>query len=292
MANNQEKYTRRRLKGSYITTVVSITLVLFMLGLLGLIILQTKKLSDYVKENIGFSIIMKENVKEAGIIQLQKVLDATSYVKSTEYVTKEEAAQQFREELGEDFTSFLGYNPLLPTIEVRFKADYANNDSLAIIKDKILANNNVKEVWYQESLVDVVNSNLQKIGLIILGFSALLLLISIALINNTIRLSVYSKRFLIRSMLLVGATRSFISRPFIWKGVVQGIVGSILAISLLSGLIYLSQKEIPELVSLQQIDLYLTLFGIVLILGIVITWLSNHFAVRKYIKIKSDSLYY
>jgi cell division transport system permease protein len=292
MANNQEKYTRRRLKGSYITTVVSITLVLFMLGLLGLIILQTKKLSDYVKENIGFSIIMKENVKEAGIIQLQKVLDATSYVKSTEYVTKEEAAQQFREELGEDFTSFLGYNPLLPTIEVRFKADYANNDSLAIIKDKILANNNVKEVWYQESLVDVVNSNLQKIGLIILGFSALLLLISIALINNTIRLSVYSKRFLIRSMLLVGATRSFISRPFIWKGVVQGIVGSILAISLLSGLIYLSQKEIPELVSLQQIDLYLTLFGIVLVLGIVITWLSNHFAVRKYIKIKSDSLYY
>ncbi len=292
MANQHEKYTRRRLKGSYVTTVVSITLVLFMLGLLGLIILQTKKLSDYVKENISFSIIMKENVKEAGIIQLQKILDATAYVKSTEYITREEAAQEFKEELGEDFTSFLGYNPLLPTIEVRFKADYANNDSLAIIKDKILANSNVKEVWYQESLVDVVNSNLRKIGLIILGFSGLLLLISIALINNTIRLSVYSKRFLIRSMLLVGATRSFISRPFIWKGIVQGIVGALLAISMLAGLIYFSLNEIPELVDIQQIDLYLTLFGIVILLGIVLTWLSNYFAVRKYIKIKTDSLYY
>lgn len=292
MANQEEKYARRRLKGSYITTVVSISLVLFMLGLLGLIILHTKKLSDYVKENIGFSIIMKENVKEAGIIQLQKILDATAYVKSTEYVTREEAAQQFKEELGEDFTSFLGYNPLLPTIEVRFKADYANNDSLTIIKDKILANSNVKEVWYQESLVDVVNSNLRKIGLIILGFSSLLLVISIALINNTIRLSVYSKRFLIRSMLLVGATRSFISRPFIWKGIVQGIVGAFLAIFLLVGLMYLSQREVPELINLQDIDLYLSLFGFVVILGIVITWFSNYFAVRKYIKIKTDYLYY
>jgi cell division transport system permease protein len=292
MANQEEKYARRRLKGSYITTVVSISLVLFMLGLLGLIILHTKKLSDYVKENIGFSIIMKENVKEAGIIQLQKILDATAYVKSTEYVTKEEAAQQFRDELGEDFTSFLGYNPLLPTIEVRFKADYANNDSLAIIKDKILANNNVKEVWYQESLVDVVNSNLRKIGLIILGFSSLLLFISIALINNTIRLSVYSKRFIIRSMLLVGATRSFISKPFIWKGIIQGIAGAFLAIFLLVGLIYLSLKELPELINIQDIDLYLSLFGIVVLLGILITWFSNYFAVRKYIKIKTDFLYY
>lgn len=292
MATQEEKYARRRLQGSYITTIVSISLVLFMLGLLGLVILHTKKLSDYVKENIGFSIIMKENVKEAGIIQLQKILDATAYVKSTEYITKDEAAKQFKEELGEDFTNFLGYNPLLPTIDVRFNADYANNDSLTIIKDKILANNNVKEVWYQESLVDVVNSNVRKIGIIILGFSVLLLFISIALINNTIRLSVYSKRFIIRSMLLVGATRSFISKPFILKGIFQGIAGALVAIVLLTGLIYLSQRELPDLVNLQNIDLYLSLFGIVVVLGIVITWFSNYFAVRKYIKIKTDYLYY
>ena len=195
MGRQEDKYNRKRLNSSYITTIVSITLVLFMLGLLGLIVLHAKKLSDYVKENIGFSIIMKENVKEAGIIKLQKILDATEYVKSTEYITKEEAAKEFEEELGEEFTSFLGYNPLLPTIEVRFKAEYANNDSLTIIKEKILENSNVKEVFYQESLVDVVNKNVRKIGFIILGFSTLLLIIAIALINNTIRLSVYSKRF-------------------------------------------------------------------------------------------------
>ncbi len=233
MATQNEKYNKRRLKGSYFTTIVSISLVLFMLGLLGLIILHSNKLSDYVKENIGFSIIMKEKVKEAGIIQLQKILDATPYVKSTHYITKEEAGKEFAEELGEDFTSFLGYNPLLPTIEVRFRAEYANNDSLTIIKDKILANNNVKEVWYQESLVDLVNKNVRKIGFIILGFSGLLLIIAIALINNTIRLSVYSKRFIIRSMQLVGATRRFISKPFIMKGILQGIISALIAITLL-----------------------------------------------------------
>lgn len=292
MASREEKYNKRRLKGSYFTTIVSISLVLFMLGLLGLIVLHSKKLSDYVKENIGFSIIMKENVKEAGIIKLQKILDATPYVKSTHYITKQEAGKEFAEELGEDFTSFLGYNPLLPTIEVRFRAEYANNDSLTIIKDKILANNNVKEVWYQESLVDLVNKNVRKIGIIILGFSGLLLIIAIALINNTIRLSVYSKRFIIRSMQLVGATRRFISKPFIIKGILQGMISALIAISLLVGVIYISQREMPELINLQELDLFLSLFGIVILLGVFITWLSNYFAVKKYIKIKSDNLYY
>jgi cell division transport system permease protein len=292
MGRQEDKYNRKRLQSSYMTTIVSITLVLFMLGMLGLIILHAKKLSDYVKENIGFSIIMKENVKEAGIIKLQKILDATEYVKSTKYITKEEAAKEFEEELGEEFTSFLGYNPLLPTIEVRFKAEYANNDSLTIIKEKILENSNVKEVFYQESLVDVVNKNVRKIGFIILGFSTLLLIIAIALINNTIRLSVYSKRLLIRSMQLVGATHNFISKPFIWKGILHGIIGSFIAIMLLTGIIYVSQRELPELINLQDIDLFLSLFGIVILLGIIISWLSNLLAVRKYIRLKSDSLYY
>jgi len=292
MAQQEDSYNRRRLQTSYITTIVSITLVLFMLGMLGLIILHAKKLSDYVKENIGFSIIMKENVKEAGIIKLQKILDATEYVKSTKYITQEEAAIEFAKELGEDFTSFLGYNPLLATIEVRFEAEYANNDSLSIIKEKILANSNVKEVFYQESLVDVVNKNVRKIGIILLGFSALLLIIAIALINNTIRLSVYSKRFLIRSMQLVGATRRFISKPFIWKGILQGVISAFIAIVLLAGIIYVSQRELPELVNLQDIDLYLSLFVLVIILGIIISWFSNYFAVRKYIRLKTDYLYY
>jgi cell division transport system permease protein len=292
MAQKEDNIYKKRLKGSYITTVVSLSLVLFMLGLLGLIILHTKKLSDYVKENIGFSIIMKDGVKDAGIIRLQKILDATEYVKSTEYITKEEAAKEFEKELGEEFTQFLGYNPLLPTIEVRFKAEYANNDSLTIIKQKILANPNVKEVFYQESLVDVVNKNVRKISAIVLGFSLLLLIIAIALINNTIRLSVYSKRFIIRSMQLVGATHRFISKPFIMLGIIHGIIGAILAIALLIGVIYLSQRELPELIELQDIDLFLSLFGMVILSGILISWLSNYFAVRKYIRIKTDYLYY
>lgn len=292
MARQEDKYYKKRLQSSYLTTVVSISLVLFMLGLLGLIVLHAKKLSDYVKENIGFSIIMKDDIKEAGIIKLQKILDATEYVKSTEYITKEEAAKEFAEELGEDFTSFLGYNPLLPTIEVRFKAEYANNDSLTIIKEKILANPNVKEVFYQESLVDVVNKNVRKIGIIVLGFSFLLLFIAIALINNTIRLSVYSKRFIIRSMQLVGATQRFISRPFILLGILHGVIGAFVAILLLIGVIYLSQRQLPELIQLQDIDLFLSLFGMVILSGILISWLSNYFAVMKYIRIKTDYLYY
>jgi cell division transport system permease protein len=292
MSKAEDKYSKRRLKSSYITTVVSITLVLFMLGMLGLIILHAKKLSDYVKENIGFSIIMKENVKEAGIIQLQKTLDASDYVKSTEYITKEKAAEELTKDLGEDFIDFLGYNPLLPSIDLRLKAEYANIDSLAIIEKDLLANKNVKEVFYQKSLVHLINKNLRRISIIILGFSILLLIIAIALINNTIRLSVYSKRFLIKSMQLVGATQAFIRRPFILKGILHGILGAFIAILLLVGILYFSQQEIPELVNLQDADLFISIFGFVILLGIIISWISTFFAVKKYLNLKADSLYY
>lgn len=292
MKKGDEKYTKRRLQGSYFTTVVSITLVLFMLGLLGLIILHSHKLSDYVKENLGFSIIMKEDVREAGIIKLQKTLDAWDFVKSTEYITKEQAAEEFAGELGEDFSTFLGYNPLLPTIEVRFRAEYANNDSLQVIKGKILADSNVKEVYYQESLVDAVNKNVRKISFIILAFGSLLLIIAIALINNTIRLSVYSKRFIIRSMQLVGATHRFISRPFILRGIWHGFISSIIANLLIIGVLFIARREMPDLVVLQDVTLFASLFGMVILLGIFITWLSNYLAVRKYIRIKTDQLYY
>ena len=292
MSKAEDKYSKRRLKSSYITTVVSITLVLFMLGMLGLIILHAKKLSDYVKENIGFSIIMKENVKEAGIIQLQKTLDASDYVKSTEYITKEKAAEELTKDLGEDFIDFLGYNPLLPSIDLRLKAEYANIDSLDIIEKDLLANKNVKEVFYQKSLVHLINKNLRKISIIILGFSILLLIIAIALINNTIRLSVYSKRFLIKSMQLVGATQAFIRRPFILKGILHGIMGAFIAILLLVGILYFSQQEIPELINLQDADLFISIFGFVILLGIIISWISTFFAVKKYLNLKADSLYY
>jgi cell division transport system permease protein len=292
MAASEDKYARRRLTTSYLSTIVGITLVLYMLGLLGLIIMHAKKLSDYVKENIGFTVFLNDDVKEADIFQLQKSLDARSYVKSTEYITKDKAAKDLQKDIGEDFVSFLGYNPLPSSLEVRFKANFANSDSLTVLQGELEKNKNVKEVSYQKSLVTMVNENLRKISMVILGFSALLLLIAIALINNTIRLSVYSKRFLIRTMQLIGATEKFIQKPFLLKGIVQGLIGSVITIVLLIFTLYFAQKKIPELRELQDAALFIKLFIFVTVLGLVISWVSTTLAVKKYLRINTDFLYY
>lgn len=292
MAKKEEKYNKRRLTTSVLTTVLSITLVLYMLGLVGMIVLNAKKLSDYVKENITLSVIMKDDVSEADIILLRKSIDAEPYRKATKYITKAEAAKELEEDLGEEFTEFLDYNPLLPSIEVNVNAEYANNDSLAVIQNKISDHAGVKEVYYEESLVEQVNKNLSQISMILLGFSIVLILIAIALINNTIRLSVFSKRFLIKSMQLVGATQRFIRRPFLLKGLLHGFIASLLAIGLLIGTMYLFYKNFPELINLSDADLYLILFAGVILVGFLFTWVSTYFAVRKYLKIKTDNLYF
>ncbi|MFZ4412333.1 MAG: cell division protein FtsX [Bacteroidales bacterium] len=292
MSKQEEKYNKRRLKSSYITTVVSISLVLFMLGLLGLIIMHAQKISNQVKENIGFSIFMKESAKEADVIRFQKSLDVSTFSKSTEYITKEEAAKNVSKNLGEDFVNFLGSNPLTAQIDVRLNASYANNDSLALIEKQMLKNDIVKEVYYQKSLVQLVNENIKKISLVFLSFSSLLLIIAIALINNTIRLSVYSNRFLIKTMQLVGATQHFIRKPFLLKGIVSGIYGALIAIAFLAGVLYAAQQNFPDLVNIQEIDLYLIVFGIVIVLGILFSWISTFLAVRKYLNMKTDGLYY
>jgi cell division transport system permease protein len=291
MASHKDKSSVRRLRTSYFTTVISISLVLFMLGLLGMIILNANKLSDHVKENISIAVILKDNAKEVEIIQLRKMLDASKFVKSTEYITKEEAAISLQKELGEDFVSFLGFNPLLSSLDVHLQASYANNDSISWIEKDLLANPRVKEVFYQKSLVDLVNENLKKISLVIVCFSSLLLIIAVALINNTIRLSIYSKRFIIKTMQLVGATRGFIRRPFVLAGILQGIYGALISIALLSGVIYVAQKEVPELIELQDVQLFASIFGIVLLIGILISWICTSFAVTKFLKLKTGDLY-
>lgn len=290
--SKKEISVRFRLQSSYITTTISMALVLFVLGLLGLIILHGQILSEYVKENIGFTVMMHDNTKEADIVRIQKILDARPYIKTTEYITPEQAAERVKKDLGEDFVEWLGYIPIPPSVELRLNANWANNDSLEVIEKEILGYTGVKEVFYQKSLVHVVNDNIRKISIIMLAFGILLLFISIALINNTIRLSVYSKRFIIRSMQLVGATQGFIRRPFLWTGVIQGFVAAMLAIAMLVGLLHLSQKELPELADLQNIDYLAILFGIVFLLGIIISYISNFFAVSKYLKIKTDYLYF
>lgn len=292
MANTQERISRRRYQSTYITTVVSMTLVLLMLGLLALIVLQARQLSDYVRENIGFRVYMKENSKEADIIRLQKMLDAQPFVKSTRYVPPEEAARELTQELGEDFIDFLGYNPLPPSIDLRIHATWATVDSLQMIEQHILKDGNVKEVFYQKSLVELINRNIRTISIVLLGFSVLLTVIAVVLIHNTIRLSVYSRRFLIRTMKLVGATQAFIRRPFLWRGIVQGIWGAILAITLLIAIISFSRQQLPELVNLYTIEIFAVLFAFVVVMGMLISWFSTFFAVRKYLRMNEDELYY
>ena len=267
-------------------------MVLFLLGILGLLVLNAQKISEYVKENIGFSIILKEGVKEVEIIRLQKMLDTKQYVKSTQYVTKEEAARELKQELGEDFVDFLGYNPLLASIDVHLHAEYANPEGIDDIKQDLQQYDEIKEVYYQKSLVDLINQNIQKIGLIILIFSGFLFLIALTLIHNTIRLSIYSKRFIINTMQLVGATKGFIRRPFIFRGILHGIYGSLIAMGLLFGVIYLLQDEFSNIISLQDVEIVSMLFAGVFLMGILISWISTYIAVNKYLKINPDRLYY
>ena len=291
MSQQEEPYYRRRIATAQLTTVISITLVLFLMGLFGLIMLHARMLSDYVRENIGFSIMIREGVKEAGILQLKKTLDGKYYVKSSEYIPRERAAEKLKSDLGEDFIGFLGYNPLLPGIDLRIKAPYANADSLNRIEKQLLANPEVKEVFYQKSLVDAINSNIEKISLILLGFSAILLFIAIVLINNTIRLSVYSKRFIIRSMQLVGATEGFIRRPLLIRSIFHGGISAFFALIMLMLLVYFALEQLPELLELQDPMMLIALVFFLFLLGAFISWISTWFAVRKYLRIRTDLLY-
>ncbi len=293
MAAVEDKYYNSRISTSYITTIISITLVLFTLGFFGLLMMHAKTLSNYIKENIGFEIIINPDVKEADILYLQKRLDTKPYIKSTEYITREEAVKRLSKTLGSDFVQFLGEddNPLLPSIDVRFNAEWANNDSITKIKNKLLNDASVKEIYYQKSLVHVINKNLKKIGLISLTLSALLLSIAIVLINNTIRLSIYSKRFIIKGMQLVGATEGFIRRPFVKKSIYHGIISGILALIFLTALLLVARNNIPELSLLENTSKIIIIYVGVLLSGIIISALSTWFAVGRFLRLGSDKLH-
>ena len=293
MASKEERFEKRRLRGSYASTIVSISLVLFMLGLLGFIALHGKILSDYAKEKIEMMVILKDNQKEADILQFKKSLDVMPAVKSAEYVTKQQAADNFAKTENDDFIGILDFNPLPASINIHLHAGYTNPASLTKLKRDILKNDMVKEISYDKTLVGSMNDNLETISLVLIVFCALLFIISIALINNTIRLALHSKRFLIKTMQLVGATGGFIRKPFIETGIVNGIVAAIIASGLLAGIIFLGQREIPDLldIELENAILFSSLFGIIFILGILISWISTYMAVQKYLRLHSDELY-
>ena len=290
---SEKSSNRGRVAGSYFMSMMSIALVLFLLGVFALLMMHAQKLSNHLKENIGFEVVMNSNVKESKILQLQKELDAMPAVKSTEYITKEEAIRRLSDDLGEDFLQWLGNeeNPLLPSIDVRFNADWANNDSIQVIQTQLLKNTDIKEIYYQKSLVGVINQNVNRIGLALMAASLILLIIAITLIRNTIRLSVYSKRFLVRSMQLVGATPAYIRRPFIRSGVLQGFFGALIADALLALLIYGLDQRLPELTLVQDYKIIIGIFVGIIGLGILLGGLSTRLALRKYLHADVDRLY-
>ncbi|TXK71663.1 ABC transporter permease [Mesonia sp. HuA40] len=292
MSSSFEKYQKRRLISSYFSVVISIALVLFLLGLLGLLVLNTKKVADHFKEQIALSIFLKDSAKEVEINQLEKSLALADYTKSTQFVSKEDAAKAHSQEIGEDFMDFLGYNPLKNSIDVYFKADYVSEAKIAEISKDLSNKNFIEEVVYDKPLIALLNDNIKRISFWILIISGIFTFIAVLLINSSIRLSVYSKRFTIKTMQMVGATKGFIRRPFIWKSIKLGIIGSILALSGMAAVLYYLDKAFPELQLLTDHRLLIAIFAGVFILGLVISWISTFFATSRFLNLKTDELYY
>ncbi|WP_347839740.1 permease-like cell division protein FtsX [uncultured Draconibacterium sp.] len=290
--SKKPKRLKNRFFTSWITSLVSISLVLVLLGMLSFILINSKKLSDYVREKIGFTLVLQDNLKETEIIRLQKVLSAGDFVKSVNYTNKEMAASKLAKELGEDFEGFLGYNPLFASLDIKLQAAYTHPDSLQLLEQKLLSFPQVTEVYYQKNLVTLINENVKKISLALFSLSALLTFIFFGLINNTIRLLIYSQRFTINTMQMVGASKNFIRKPFLLKSVLLGVNGGILANIVLIGGIFLYKNELYGLINFADAKTLLMITGLVFTLGFIISFLSTWFALNKFLRMKFDELFY
>lgn len=291
MRNKKNKSLNKKIVSSSVSVIISLSLVLFVVGLLSLVLINAQKLSNYVKENIGFSIMIKEDIKEIELIEFNKILDAEDFTKSTRFISKEQATKELEKDLGEDFVSFLGYNPIMASIDVKLNSSYANNDSLQNISSRLEKSDIVYEVFYQKNLIKKLNSNVGKISFFLVCISLVLFFIAFALINNTIRLSVYSKRFIIKTMRLVGAENSFIQKPFLITGVYQGLYSAIFAIFMLIGSIQLIQSETASILNINDLQIIGLVFIVLFCSGIIISGTSTFFAVRKFIYLNEEELY-
>ena len=276
----------------FITSSISTTLVLLLLGMVVFFVLSANNLSNYVRENIGFTVLVSDDMKEPEALKFQQQLNEKAYVKESAYISKEQALKEQTEAMGTDPAEFLGYNPFTASIEIKLNAEYANSDSIAWIEKEILANKRVMEVSYPQDLLDSVNRNLQRVSLFLMGLAALLTLISFALINNTIRLAVYSKRFLIHTMKLVGASWGFIRRPFLVRNVWVGVLAALMADALLMGMAYMLVKYEPQLVEIITPATLLVVMGAVFVFGVVITCMCAYISINKYLRMKASALYY
>ena len=292
MSKSFERYQKRKLISSYFSVVLSIGLVLFLLGILGLLVLNTKKLANHFKEQITISVFLKDKAKQVEIDQLQKSLTMADYTKAANYVSKEEAAEIHSEAIGENFMEFLGENPLKNSIDVQLKADFVSPEQIEEIAKKLESKSFVEEVSYDQPLISLLNDNVKKISLWILIASGIFTFIAFLLINSSIRLSVYSKRFIIKTMQMVGATKRFIRRPFIWTNIKLGMLGALLAMIGLAIAIYYINNNFPELTLLKDPLTLTLLFAGVFVLGILISFISTYFATQRFLNLRTDDLYY
>lgn len=292
MSASFERYQKRRLITSYFSVVISIGLVLFLLGLLALLILNTKKAADYFKEQIPLTVYLKDSAKDVQIKQLQKSLELADYVKSVDFVSKEEAAKSQSDAIGEDFLDFLGYNPLENSLDVHFIAEYVSSEKISEISKDLESKDFVEEVDYDKPLVSIVNKNVQRISFWVLVASGVFLFIAVLLINSSIRLSIYAKRFTIKTMQMVGATKRFIRKPFIWKNMKLGILSSILALIGMGVVLYYADKTFPDLGLMDDNLILVIIFAGVFILGLILTWFCTFFATQRFLNLRSDALYY
>jgi cell division transport system permease protein len=292
MSNREEKFNKRRLRAAYFSVTISIALVLFMVGVLSVLVLNARTLAKEMRENFTFTLLLKADAPEVDVRQLVKELQLMDYVKETEFISKDEAAELLEAELGEEFVDFLGYNPLTDALDIRLNSDYVVTEEIDKIQKELSANPLVTEVVYDPNLIQLVNENIERIGLMLLGAILLLLVIAIALINSSIRLTIYSRRFLIKTMQLVGATKSFIQKPFLIRSVRLGTVGAMVASILLAIVGAAVSQYLPEIIELMSIPLLVAVFFVMLSLGILISLVSTWFAVNKFLKLKTDEIYY
>ncbi len=292
MSKSFERYQKRKLISSYFSVILSIALVLFLLGMLAILVLNTKKLADHFKEQIAITIFIKDNAKEVEIDQLLKSLKLAEYTKTAEFISKEAAAELHSEAIGENFMDYLGYNPLQNSIDIHLNADFLNLDQIEEIATEITTRDYVSEVSYDKPLVSLLTENVKRVSFWILLASGIFTFIAVLLINSSIRLSIYSKRFIIKTMQMVGATKSFIRKPFILKSVQLGMLGAIIALGAMALVLYYFDKRFNNLNLLQEPILLVFVFTGIFILGIVITWISTFFATQRFLNLRTDDLYY
>lgn len=292
MAHYKPKKKKYFLRNIHFTATFSMALVLFLIGLIALISFVVKDMANSMKENVNLSIVIQDGIPQNDIDYVKSVLERSSFSKSVEFISKEKALKDHIDNLGDNPEDFLGFNPLLASIEVKLNSEYANNDSISKIEQKLKKFPAIQQVFYQKDVISMVNDNIKKVTIILLGLAAILLLISFALINNTVRLSIYSNRFLINTMKLVGADRWFIRRPYIGKSVLNGIIAAAIALLLLAVLIYYIQYNYGIQYQMISWRIGFITAAVVIVSGVLLTAISSFFAVNRYLRMRTDDMYF